>query len=343
MGVDRTFIAVKNQLKAMSCCEYEIGIGKPNGKMWLRTWNQERILKSLNWLKKENMEGSHIYIRPLGSSGLILVDDLTISTIDKMEADNISPALYLETSPQNYQAWVRVSETSIDNEIATGVAKVLSQKYGGDPNSADWRHFGRLAGFTNRKNKYIDTLGNFPFVLLHGYKGTAINNRESEELLHKGGELMRLAAELPPVKVSNKKRVGGISPTDYFNRAMANFKSKYGNQPEGIDYSIADWKIATGMAKSGYSGDVIRQAILENSHGINERKKGHIINYANRTVDKVFGFDFKKAEILVRETRGEGNLLAVLLPENCGQLAREYIEMRLNEIVEISLNRFKKV
>jgi hypothetical protein len=32
--------------------------------------------------------------------------------------------------------------------------------------SADWRHFGRLAGFTNRKEKHWQTDGYFPYVRL---------------------------------------------------------------------------------------------------------------------------------------------------------------------------------
>jgi RepB DNA-primase from phage plasmid len=34
------------------------------------------------------------------------------------------------------------------------------------PGSADWRHFGRLAGFTNRKQKHQQPDGFFPFVKL---------------------------------------------------------------------------------------------------------------------------------------------------------------------------------
>jgi hypothetical protein len=35
--------------------------------------------------------------------------------------------------------------------LATAVAKRLARIYHGDPASADWRHLGRLAGFTNQK------------------------------------------------------------------------------------------------------------------------------------------------------------------------------------------------
>ena len=40
----------------------------------------------------------------------------------------------------------------------------MAARYGGDPNSIDWRHFGRLAGFTNRKPQYVDKAERYPFV-----------------------------------------------------------------------------------------------------------------------------------------------------------------------------------
>ena len=39
----------------------------------------------------------------------------------------------------------------------------MAARYGGGPKSIDWRHFGRLAGFTNRKPQYADKAGRYPF------------------------------------------------------------------------------------------------------------------------------------------------------------------------------------
>lgn len=44
-------------------------------------------------------------------------------------------------------------------------------KYGGDKDSADWRHYGRLAGFTNQKPDYVNKIGKRPFVLLRSNSG----------------------------------------------------------------------------------------------------------------------------------------------------------------------------
>ncbi len=45
----------------------------------------------------------------------------------------------------------------------------------------DWRHFGRLAGFTNRKPKYQQDNGHFPFVKLR--EATGIEYDRRSELL----------------------------------------------------------------------------------------------------------------------------------------------------------------
>ena len=49
-------------------------------------------------------------------------------------------------------------------------ARDLAKTYGGDPNSADSQHYGRLAGFTNQKPKHTRA-GRQPYVLAHDCSG----------------------------------------------------------------------------------------------------------------------------------------------------------------------------
>src|SRR5206468_8273642 len=60
----------------------------------------------------------------------------------------------------------------LQRSLSTAVAKSLAEKFHGDLGSADWRHFGRLAGFTNRKEKYRQPDGDFPYVLLREASGS---------------------------------------------------------------------------------------------------------------------------------------------------------------------------
>lgn len=103
---------------------------------------------------------------PQGEHNLTLVDDLTIVTIAEMTRAGFTPAAVVETSPGNFQAWLKHPE-QLSKELGTAAARALAQKFGGDRGAADWRHFGRLAGFTNRKLSRRDAqTGLYPFVKL---------------------------------------------------------------------------------------------------------------------------------------------------------------------------------
>ena len=111
----------------------------------------------------ENAKGHHIYIRPSGLSQLTLIDDLTRKSLETLLDTGYTPACVVETSPGNFQAWLKHAWTLTAQE-GTVAAKILAEKFGGDPNSADWRHFGRLAGFTNPKPHYRLPNGLFPLL-----------------------------------------------------------------------------------------------------------------------------------------------------------------------------------
>src|SRR5947207_214603 len=82
-----------------------------------------------------------------------------------MKREGFVPAVLVETSPCNFQAWLNHGK-ELERSLSTAVAKTLAARFHGDLGSADWRHFGRLAGYTNRKEKYRHPDGHFPYVLL---------------------------------------------------------------------------------------------------------------------------------------------------------------------------------
>ena len=173
--MDRTSEAVTRQIVAMGTGEFEIGLYKPDGPgngeppMIPRIWTMQAVVKSIPWLRLQNRNGRNIYIRPRGEHNLSLIDDLTAESIERMKREGFRPALVVETSPGNFQAWLKHSRR-LPKELSTAVARSLAQEFKGDLGAADWRHFGRLAGFTNRKEKY-KAEGLFPFVLLRQANG----------------------------------------------------------------------------------------------------------------------------------------------------------------------------
>jgi len=176
IGPSLTRNAVERQLGAMNSGLYEVGLfravgdGRPSD-MLPRTWDRETLVQSLFWLRWENSQGRNIFIRPAGEHHLSLVDDLAFAAIRRMKLEGFAPAAVVETSPGNFQAWLSHGEM-LEKEVSARAARALAQRFGGDPGAADWRHFGRLAGFTNRKSSRRQDNGLYPFV--HLIEGTGI-------------------------------------------------------------------------------------------------------------------------------------------------------------------------
>src|SRR5262249_7819085 len=168
---DKSVDAVQAQLQAMGAEAYEVGLFKPDAQgrepvMLPRVWDRDSLLRSIGWLRYQNREGRNIYVRPQGEHNLSLVDDLSAGSIAEMGRSGFAPAAVIETSPGNFQAWLKHPER-LPKELGTAAARALADKFGGCRGAADWRHFGRLVGFTNRKNRYLDaTTGLHPFVKL---------------------------------------------------------------------------------------------------------------------------------------------------------------------------------
>ena len=173
MATSLTLEAVEKQSCAMGAQLFDIGLFDPNaaeGAMLSRLWNLDTLLRSVSWLRLKNAEGRHIYIRPAGEHSLSLIDDASIQVVERLKSEGFAPAVVLETSPGNFQAWLRHGQI-LPKYLSTVAARLLASRYGGDLASADWRHYGRLAGFTNRKDKYRKTDGTFPYDRLHEATG----------------------------------------------------------------------------------------------------------------------------------------------------------------------------
>src|ERR1700753_4401342 len=149
----------------------EVGLFKPSAAdegravMIPRTRASTTLIRSIPWLRMQNADGRNIYVRPKGEHDLSLVDDLSADAVKRMKATGFFPAAVVETSPGNFQAWLKHPH-QLPRELSTMAARKLAEEFGGDRGAADWRHFGRLAGFTNRKAKYMNEDGLFPFVRL---------------------------------------------------------------------------------------------------------------------------------------------------------------------------------
>ena len=151
---------------------FEVGLFDPtadHGAMLPRVWDLDTLLRSVSWLRLKNLDGRNIYIRPSGDHTLSLIDDASPGPSGGCNLRALLSGV-LETSPMNLQAWLCHGQV-VPKHLSTFAARLLASRFGGDPASADWRHYGRLAGFTNRKDKYRRKDGTFPYVRLHEATG----------------------------------------------------------------------------------------------------------------------------------------------------------------------------
>ncbi len=275
MSAPVTETVVLAQLKAMGCEVFDIGVLRQSGRMLLRErWAQQQIVAAVPWLKHENARGAHIFVRPHGEHALSLLDDLSTDAVMSMEASGFEPAVLVETSPNNFQAWLNHGRI-LNRELSTRVAKDLASRFGGDPSSADWRHFGRLAGFTNQKpHRRLDN-GFSPFVRLKSSAG---------RIYRSAGEFVNAIAESASEIHDECRQDSHRAITGRSNvRPLADF---HADPRYGGDLHRADMAWALHAASRGLSEEEIEAEIL---HARDLSKKGGIrrqMEYARRTAAK---------------------------------------------------------
>ncbi|MFZ0336649.1 MAG: DNA-primase RepB domain-containing protein [Terracidiphilus sp.] len=224
--------------------------------------------------------GRNIYVRPQGEHNLSLVDDLTLANVTAMKKAGFGPAVVVETSPGNYQAWLKHPE-QLGKDLSTAAARALAEKFGGDRGAADWRHFGRLSGFTNRKPGHLDpATGWYPFVRLIEAGGQVYPQGEQFlALVRQTLERQRFEQESlrQQFDKSNIFRVHGLKSIETFRANL-----RYNGDGTRVDLAYAVYALSQGVPASEVQA-AIRSRDL--SHKGNERRQNE---YVERTIKKAF-------------------------------------------------------
>jgi hypothetical protein len=268
-----------DQLEAMGATSFDVGVKRFDGTMILREeWGAKQVLKALLWLRRENLNQGHVYIRPAGLHGLSMVDDLTAAAIQRMKAEGFAPATVVESSPGNYQAWLKHGQV-LTEALSTQAAKQLAERFGGDLGSADWRHFGRLAGFTNPKPNRRLASGLQPFARLLEASGRVYRQAPvfiAEVKAALAGDAVRQA-------VGATATIGQGAPELSPLLAPADF---HRDPRYSGDLHRADLAWARRAAEMGLTASEIRTAIMEARDLAKKGSPSRQREYAERTASK---------------------------------------------------------
>jgi RepB DNA-primase from phage plasmid len=218
-GFFLTWHAVRRQLAAMPNAFYFIRLihgatRKPcPGE---RLWDAGQLVRGsvVRFLRARNQQGYDIYLLPYAeqyNAGYILIDldQATPHILRLMRANGHEPCVVLQSSPGHLQAWIRVSTTPLQPEIATAIAKQLARTYGGDLASTGWRHLGRLAGFTNQKLQRRTATGYAPWVKI--VEARAVLASAAPELLDSATQVIAQQSPAAMRDTTYLSRVGNPS------------------------------------------------------------------------------------------------------------------------------------
>ena len=289
-GFFLTWQAVRNHLAAMPNELYLVRlIHQQTGRPFPgeRLWTADQLAggATIRFLRARNCEGCDVYIHPNAgnqNAGYILVDldraDPTI--IDIMRTNGHDPCVVVQTSPGHLQAWVRLSSSPLEPVVATAAGRHLAHLYGGDGASTDWRHLGRLAGFTNQKPARRTPDCFAPWVkLVHARAGLAPRGESLLESVRRS--IQPPAPSLPIDWTTDPAPASAAEAVTIYQACMQRWhiRERF-PQP---DWSIVDLWVARHLFSQGKPAVQI-QAILRLASPHFPRRHGDPEDYLRRTI-----------------------------------------------------------
>lgn len=285
-AIRRQLAAMPNELYLVRLIHHSTRQAFPGERLW--TAEQLATAATVRFLRVRNREGCDVYVQPYAgdqNTGYILVDldHARPTTIATMRAHGHDPCVVLQTSPGHLQAWIRLSTAPLQQVVAASAGKLLAAAYGGDSASTDWRHLGRLAGFTNQKPARRTSGGYAPWVkVVSAQAGVA---PQAEALLQSA----RAWASRPPALTSRPTATFDSVPAaiaasvaaELYQACMQRWRIRQRfPQP---DWSVVDYWVARHLLRQLWTPAQVLEILRLASPNF-PRRHGHPDDYLRRTV-----------------------------------------------------------
>jgi hypothetical protein len=278
---------LRRQIAAMPCRLYEVRLihsGSRRAYPGVRQWTASQLSDpaTVGFLRIRNREGYDVYFRPYAgdhNAGYILLDldRPAAGILARLRSQGHAPCVVVETSPGRWQAWIHVSPQPLPPPLATLAARRLAQLYGADCASADWRHLGRLAGFTNRKPERRQRDGLAPWVkLIYAQSRLAPNGAALLEAPAPSDRRPR-----PPVPAALAPPIDSPALRELYQSCLdrLGIRERY----LAPDWSIADRWVARELLGTGAAPALVAAVLRDGSPGF-PRRHADPEDYLRRTV-----------------------------------------------------------
>jgi hypothetical protein len=288
-GLFVTIQAIRRQLHAMPWELYLVrlihhltGRAFPGERLW--TAPQVSQAATVRFLRIRNREGCDVYLQPFAgdrNAGYILVDldHAEPAVLDAMRSHGHEPCVVLQSSPGHRQVWIRVSAAALEPAVATAIGGYLARRYGGDPASTDWRHLGRLAGFTNQKQQRRLPNGYAPWVQLQYAAPGWASQRE--------GLLAQARLAVRPLRAAGPGATASpVAPAAQLYHAWL-LRLRIPQRFPQPDWSIADQWVAQELLRQGVPPPTVAGILQGGSPGF-PRRHADPPDYLRRTIARAW-------------------------------------------------------
>ena len=263
-------------------------LDKQNGES--RGFAPEELLRQMPEIVKLARRGENIYYTPLSvQKHHILIDDVSPEKVMQLQKDGFKPAVFLESSPGNYQCILTFPkfQGDFDREIGNRLAVILNNRYG-DPKLSGAVHPHRAPGFENRKPKHKREDGTFPRVSLsyavrQECQKALIEARKIEQAFATPQQQRERQANL----LHSIATQGTASPQQAYFKHWADIRAHITAE----DFSRVDAMIALRLRSNGHSKEEVEETIRACAPAIRESGTGrNWRRYAERTAAYAFGY-----------------------------------------------------
>jgi len=229
--------------------------------------NEKQIWYFVN-IRKEN-----VYFKPVSDMQAVLfLDDVPEGNLNKLPSNTI----IVQTSPGKYQAHIFLQRAR-GLEERTRLQKLLQQCFGSDPASTDGNHARRLPNTINWKYE------SRPVVRVIKEMRTGKTPEQFITELEREQRKEQEKQEQEELREAKIKSNDGEKNWWYFYHLKQDENGK-------ADLSRVDFAYTVYLYKKGLSKKEIERRLEMESENIQERKKGHLQDYLDRTYRKALIF-----------------------------------------------------